>query len=139
MVEADPQKRHWSRRFALQALYQWQLTDQSIDELLSQYSVDENWSKVDKDYFVELLNASIKQANELASEIEKHTDALSETIDPVEKAILLFSTYELINKQDLPADIIISEAVKLCKKFGSIEGYKFVNGVLDNIAKQRSR
>ncbi len=133
----DPQKRHWARRFALQALYQWQLTDQSIDELLAQYSVDENWDKVDKDYFVELLGASITNANELSTVFESYVDSSSEVIDPVEKAILLFSTHEILNITETPTDVVISEAVKLCKKFGSIDGYKFINGVLDKIAKVR--
>ena len=137
MGGVDPQKRHWSRRLVLQALYQWQLTGHSIDELLAQYSVDENWSKVDKDYFVELLNATITNADELTSVFENFTNLSGEIIDPVEKAILLFSTHELMNKDDVPVDVVISEAIKLCKKFGSIEGYKFINGVLDKIAELR--
>ena len=135
MGGVEPQKRHWSRRLVLQALYQWQLTGHSVDELLAQYSVDENWSKVDKDYFVELLNASINNADELSSVFERFTDLSNDAIDPVEKAILLFSTYEILHRDDIPADVVISEAVKLCKKFGSIEGYKFINGVLDKIVK----
>ena len=134
----EPQTRHWSRRFALQAIYQWLLTDHSVDDLLAQYSTDENWGKVDKDHFVELLSAAITNTDELVSAIKKHTDIPTEQIDPVEKAILLFSTHEILNRHDIPIEVVISEAVKLCKKFGSIEGYKFVNGVLDKIAEIRT-
>lgn len=134
----QPQKRHWSRRFALQALYQWQLTGHSIDELLVQFATDENWTKVDKDYFVELLRESISNVDELTAIFSRYIDFPADQIDPVEKAILLYSTYELLNINDTPTNVIISEAVKLCKKFGSIEGYKFINGVLDKIAETRS-
>jgi len=134
----EPQKRHWSRRFALQALYQWQLTGHSIDELIAQYTTDEKWENIDKDYFVELLRESICNADELTAEFAKHIDLSSKHIDPIEKAILLFSTYELLNKNETPAKVIISEAIILCKKFGSIEGYKFINGVLDKVAETRS-
>jgi len=134
----DLQKRHWSRRFALQALYQWQIAHHSTDELLSQYLDDENWSKVDKDYFVELLSESIHQSEQLSDALAPYSDTPIEQIDPIEKAILLFSAYELINKQEVPTKVILSEAVKLAKKFGSIEGYKFINGVLDKLAATRN-
>lgn len=134
----QPQKRHWSRRLALQALYQWQLTGHSIDELLIQYATDENWDKVDKEYFVELLRESINNVDELTAIFSNYIELSAEQIDPVEKAILLSSTYEMLNKSEIPTAVIISEAVKLCKKFGSIEGYKFINGVLDKIAEMRN-
>jgi len=133
--DAEPQKRHWSRRLALQALYQWQLTDHGIDDLLAQFATDDNWHKVDKEYFIDLVKESIHRFDELINVISKYTDASMKSIDPVEKAILLFSTHDLINHQDIPASVVISEAIILCKKFGSIDGYKFINGVLDNISK----
>lgn len=135
MSGAEPQKRHWSRRLALQALYQWQLTDHSIDDLLVQYATDENWSKVDKEYFVDLVQESIRQYNEIIAIISKYTDISVNNIDPVEKAVLLFSIYELLYKRDTPASVVISEAVILCKKFGSVDGFKYINGVLDKVFK----
>ena len=135
MSDAEPQKRHWSRRLALQALYQWQLTDHDIDDLLAQFATDDNWHKVDKEYFIDLVKESIHRSDEHINIISKYTDASMKSIDPVEKAILLFSTHELINHQDIPASVVISEAVILCEKFGSIDGFKFINGVLDNISK----
>lgn len=138
MGGVEPQKRHWSRRFALQALYQWQLAGHSLDELIAQYTTDKNWENIDKDYFVELLRESISNADELTAEFTRHVDLSPAHIDPIEKAILLFSTYELLHKNETPTEVIISEAIILCKKFGSIEGYKFVNGVLDKVAEARS-
>ena len=137
MSGVQPQKRHWSRRFALQAVYQWQLTGQSTDELLSQYASDDNWGKVDKDYFTELLRESISNADELIAVFSKHSDLSIGQIDPVEKAILLYSTYEMLHRSEIPTNVVISEAVKLCKKFGSIEGYKFINGILNKLAEKR--
>ncbi len=137
MSEVQPGKRHWSRRFALQALYQWQFTGHGIDELLVQYAEDENWVKVDEDYFTELLRESINNADELTKVFSKYMELPVRQVDPVEKAVLLYSTYEILHKRDVPTNVIISEAVKLCRKFGSVEGYKFVNGILDKIAKTR--
>jgi N utilization substance protein B len=134
----EPQKRHWSRRLALQALYQWQISGHNIDELLAQYVEDENWEKADKDYFVDLLSASINQNKELISKFSPYLNFAVEQIDPVENAILLYATYEILHKPETPTKVILSEAINLCKKFGSVEGYKFVNGVLDKVAQTRT-
>lgn len=138
MSEIEPQRRHWSRRLALQALYQWQLANNSFDELLVQFTSDSNWNKVDEDYFIDLVQASIKNHDKIMTMIAKYTNAKADNIDPVEKAILLFSAYELLIKQSTPPKVIISEAIILCKKFGSIDGYKFINGVLDKLAKSEA-
>ena len=134
----QPQKRHWSRRLALQALYQWQLNDSSVDELLAQFIEDENWHKVDKDYFVDLIRESINQKNKLTDIFSSHLDLALDQIDPIENAILLLATYEIIHKPETPTKVVLSEAINLCKKFGSVEGYKFINGVLDKVASLRT-
>ena len=133
----EPQKRHWSRRLALQALYQWHISGHEIDELLAQYVEDENWDKADKDYFIDLITGSINQNKELTAVFSQHLNLASEQIDPIENSILLYASYEILHKPETPTKVVLSEAINLCKKFGSIEGYKFINGVLDKVAQQR--
>ena len=139
MNEVQPHRRHWSRRLVLQALYQWQLGGHGVDELLEQYAGDENWGKVDKDYFTELLRESINHADELAKAFSAYAQLpAGGRLDPVERAILLYATYEMLHREDTPTKVVITEAVKLCKKFGTLEGYKFINGVLDKLAEHRA-
>ena len=61
-----------------------------------------------------------------------------ERIDPVDRAVLRLSASELIHRPDLSANIVINEAVDLAKKFGSNDSGRFVNGVLDQLAKKRA-
>ncbi|MFM2171655.1 MAG: transcription antitermination factor NusB [Verrucomicrobiota bacterium] len=61
-----------------------------------------------------------------------------ERIDPVDRAVLRLSASELIHRPDLSANIVINEAIDLAKKFGSNDSGRFVNGVLDQLAKQRA-
>jgi transcription antitermination protein NusB len=49
---------------------------------------------------------------------------------------LRIAIYELAKRPDIPYRVVINEALELTKRFGSIEGYKFVNGVLDQVAHQ---
>jgi N utilization substance protein B len=57
-------------------------------------------------------------------------------LSPVERAALLVGAYELVHCVDIPYKVVINEAVELAKTFGGVEGYKYVNGVLDKLAAQ---
>ncbi len=76
---------------------------------------------------------------ELDKEMQLFLSRSLREIDPIELAVLRIATYELLHRPDLPYRIIINEALELTKKFGSIEGHKFVNGVLDRIAKKNRK
>ncbi|MDW3094743.1 MAG: transcription antitermination factor NusB [Gammaproteobacteria bacterium] len=132
-------KRQCSRRLALQAMYQWHLTDEKPDVLVNQYQEDEYWPKSDHEYFSELVIGSIKQADIIDENINNASEYNVENIDPIELAALRIATYELINCIQIPEKVITSEAIRLCKKFGSDEGFKLVNVVLDKLMKKFDR
>ena len=56
-------------------------------------------------------------------------------LSPVERGILLLSAWELKNAPEVPYRVVINEAVELAKSFGGTDGHKYVNGVLDKLAK----
>lgn len=58
-----------------------------------------------------------------------------ERIDPVDRAILRLGTYEILHAA-IPPKVAINEAIELAKRFGTTDSKRFVNGVLDKIAKQ---
>ena len=55
-------------------------------------------------------------------------------LSPIEHGVLLLGTYELVHSLDVPYRVAINEAVELAKEFGGVDGFKFVNGVLDKVA-----
>ena len=59
-----------------------------------------------------------------------------ERIDPVDRAILRLATWEILHAEKVPAPVAIDEAIELAKRFGTTDSGRFVNGVLDKIAKQ---
>jgi N utilization substance protein B len=61
-------------------------------------------------------------------------DLTLEELDPVELAVLRLSTWELLKRVDVPYRVVINEGIELAKVFGSTDGHKFVNGVLDKLA-----
>lgn len=136
---ASNHARQCSRRIALQALYQWQFTGDTPEELVAQYQQDEFWKKSDQEYFSQLVHHCINNVKALNEYIDSASDYTTDKIDPIELAALRIATFELTQcEEKLPVKIIISEAIRLSKRFGSDDGFKLVNVILDNIAKQQS-
>ena len=126
-------RKQCSRRLALQAMYQWHFTNEEIPFILNQYQEDDYWPKADHEYFKSLVSGCIDQVTEIDRYIDSSSDYTVDKIDPIELSALRIAIYELINCVDVPEKVIVAEAIRLCKKFGSDEGYKLVNVVLDKL------
>lgn len=125
-----------ARRRALQALYQWQLTGQNLSDIDRQFLEEEDMAKTDIDYFKELLHEVPRHITELEAYCIPHVSRPMDQVDPVERAALLIGLYELQFRRDVPYRVAINEAVELAKSFGAEQGHKFVNGLLDKVAKE---
>ena len=128
--------RSLSRKFAMQALYQWQMTGQSAAELRNQYATEEGYCDCDAEYFGELVNVITENAPVLDAELGLLIDRPVAQLDPVERAVLLIGLHELSQRLDIPYRVVINEGVELTKRFGATEGHKFVNAVLDRAARR---
>jgi transcription antitermination protein NusB len=128
--------RSLSRRLALQALYQWQLTGQSLPELRNQYASDEGYAEVDAEYFQLLLQGVVEDSAALDAMIGQWLDRPVAQLDPVEHAVLLLGVEELRAHVEVPYKVVLNECVELTKKFGATDGHKFINAVLDRAARQ---
>ena len=125
-----------ARRRALQALYQWQMTGQNLGDIETQFLQEEDMAKTDLDYFKELLHQIPKHITDLEAYCVPHVSRPMDQVDPVERAALLIGLYELKFRPDVPYRVAINEAVELAKSFGAEQGHKFVNGLLDKVAKE---
>jgi len=127
--------RKQARKAAVQALYQWQIAEHNIETIENQFIDEHMNSKMDFKYFSELLHKIPANISELDALIKPCVDRTIEEVNPVELAILRLGTYELKYHLDLPFRVVINEYVDLTKKFGADQGHKFVNSVLDRLAK----
>lgn len=125
-----------ARQCALQAIYQWQLSGTPITEIETQFVKFHVTKKTDLEYFKEVILGVAKHQHELDNYISPFIERSIHEVDPIELAILRIATYELAKRLDVPYRVIINEGLELAKKFGSIEGYKFINSALDRIARQ---
>jgi N utilization substance protein B len=128
--------RSLARKLAMQALYQWQMTQQSAAEIKQQYLESEDSAGVDEDHFVELVTQAIARNAEITGALKPFVDRPLEQLDPVEAAILMVGIYELQQRPDIPFRVVINEGVDLCKRFGATDAHKYINAVLDRAARE---
>ena len=127
-------QRRVARSLAMQALYQWHMAGQSLNEIEAQFRVDNDFSGVDGAYFHDILTGVARQKTELDASFAPFLSIPLEELDPVELAILRLSAWELTSRVDVPYKVVINEGIELAKVFGATDGHKFVNGVLDKLA-----
>ncbi len=135
MMKVKPAARRKSRKLALQAIYSWQMSGNHMAEIEQQMLLENNVSKVDVEYFKDLIQGVFSQSDKLDDIIRPHIDRPFKDIDMVEKAICRLGAYELKYRLDVPAKVAINESIELAKIYGAEDSHKFVNGVLDKALK----
>lgn len=140
-----------ARRFALQGLYEWLLTDYRFDKngnhtwlggntlhaITARTRASNAMHTVHLGYYHELMREIAPQVDDLSQLINEHlTDRSLARLDPIEFAVLLIGAYELKYSLHIPYKVVIDEAIELNTHFGATDGYKLINAVMDKLAKQ---
>lgn len=133
-AKASSGARTRARELLLQALYQKQIAGHDAAELLSQFREQVAYERVDQTYFEELLAEICERQDELEASIAKIIDRPVRQLDPVEFAALLIGFHELESRIEVPYRVVINEGVNLARRFGSVDGYKYINACLDKAA-----
>lgn len=128
--------RKLSRELALRALYQWRLTGDDLARLLVQVEEAEEYPDANAGFLKKLLEGVLAEAATLDLALARHIDRPLEQLSPIEHGILLIGAYELTHSLDVPYKVAINEAVNLAKAYGGTDGHKYVNGVLDKLARE---
>ncbi|PJE79462.1 N utilization substance protein B [invertebrate metagenome] len=133
---SKPSARRRARQMALQALYQWHISHNSIGDIESQFCANNNMEKVDTPYFHVLLHGIPSQVTQLDETMQPVLDRPLTQLDPVELATLRIGCYELLHQKDVPYRVVINEAIELAKRFGAQDSHRYINGILDKLAPQ---
>jgi len=125
-----------ARKLALQALYQWSMSGHEPYEIEMQFRVANNMAKVDIDYFCRLLHGVPTHLSALEDNLRPFLDRPIESLNPVELSVLRLGAFELFHCPEIPYRVVLDEAISLAKEFGSQDGHRYVNGVLNNLAQK---
>jgi N utilization substance protein B len=129
-------ERRKARHYGMQALYQWHMAGASPGVIEAEFRADYDFSHVDLEYFQALLHGVPARVDELEAVLEPLLDRKLSELDPIERTLLRMGTFELAQRPDVPYKVVINEAVSLAKKFGATDGHKYINGVLDKVARE---
>lgn len=136
-----------ARRFAMQGLYEWLVTDRRFDvdgklgwkanaphDIAARTRATNAMHTVHIGYYHEMMRDIPEQIEALDALILQHLDRDIDKLDTVEHAILLIGTYELQNRLEIPYKVVLDEAMKLNNHFGATDAHKLINAVLDRMA-----
>jgi len=125
-----------ARRTAVQALYQWDIAGAGMDDIISEFETDRaELKKADGGYFRDIVNGVVRHRAELESAIAGASDRGLRELDPVERAILYLGAYELMYRPEVPWLVVVNESVELAKMFGAEQSHRYINGVMDKLAR----
>ena len=136
-----------ARRFAMQGLYEWLITDRRFDidgklgwkanaphDIAARTRATNAMHTVHIGYYHEMMRDIPEQIDALDALITQHLDREINKLDTVEHAILLVGAYELQNRLEIPYKVVLDEAMKLNNHFGATDAHKLINAVLDRMA-----
>lgn len=125
-----------ARRFAVQGIYEWQMSGNPVHEIEARTRAENAMHKVDLGYYHELLSQIVAQHQALDEVLIPALDREIEALDGVELATLRLGAYELKHHIEIPYRVVLDEAIELAKHFGGADSHKYINGVLDRLAVQ---
>jgi N utilization substance protein B len=133
-------KRRKSREFALQVLYQLDITKQDVVKTLAQFQ-DHFSGNDERDNFMErLVMGVLDHRQEIDQLVEKYSENWRlDRMNMIDRAILRMATFELLYCKEIPPKVTLNEAIELGKRFGSKDSGSFINGILDRIQKEAVR
>lgn len=124
-----------ARRLAMQALYSWHISNNELQDIEAHTLLEHAEEHFDRAYLKQLLYEVPTHLSDIAQALKPHLARPIDALDPIELSVLRIAAFELLYKPDIPYKVVINEALELVKTFGASESHKFVNGVLDKVAR----
>lgn len=113
------------------------MTGSEPAEIQRQFFSDHRLGRMDLDYFSEVFRGVTEEVGSLDAAFDRYLDRPAANLDPVELALLRLGSYELRERLEVPYRVCIDQAVELAKGFGADQSHKYINGVLDRVARDQ--
>ena len=127
--------RRKSRELVMKSVYRGLVNQIDITQIKKDIQDDPDFIRADQDLYEEILSGVFKNIDSLKQEIESYIDRSYDELSPIELSIIYFSLYELKYSMSVPYKVVINEAVEIAKTYGGADGYKYINGILNQAAK----
>jgi N utilization substance protein B len=126
-----------ARLAALQALYQLEMTGDAPDDVVQEFIEHRFRDEHDEGFFRAIVNGVLEHQVEIDRSVARSLAEgwTLERIDSILRALFRAAVYELVAQPGVPAKVVIDEYVELARDFFAGDEPKFVNAVLDKLAR----
>jgi transcription antitermination protein NusB len=140
-------RRRVAREIALQSLYQLGMTEVSYEDAIAvaiHEAENENEGEIElpepavsPQYVYQLVEGTLKHKETIDAILLDFLKGWKlDRLSRIDREVLRLAAFEMLYQDDVPAKVVVNEAIELSKHFGTEESGKFVNGVLGNMIKQ---
>ena len=131
--------RRKSRELVMKSIYRGLVNTFDLTQIQKDIRDDPDFIRADEKFYVEILKGVFKNLETLKIEITSYLDRSYEELSPIELSIIYSSLYELKYSPSVPYKVVINEAIEIAKSFGGIDGYKYINAILDKAAEKNRK
>jgi N utilization substance protein B len=131
--------RRKSRELAMKSIYRGLVNNFDLTQIQKDIREDPDFIRADEKFYVEILKGVFKNLETLKLEITSYLDRSYEELSPIELSIIYSSLYELKYSLSVPYKVVINEAIEVAKSFGGVDGYKYINGILNQAAEKNRK
>src|SRR5215475_12274950 len=130
--------RRKAREYALQMLFQWDITHDGIEQIAAtffQNHAEESTAIVD--FARRLVKGTVEHVEEIDRLIQRHAEHWRlDRMATVDRNLLRMAVQEFLHDNEIPKTVVINEALEIARRFSSQESPQFINGILDSIKKE---
>jgi transcription antitermination protein NusB len=130
--------RRKAREYALQMLFQWDITHDSVEQIVATFFQNQPEESATTVAFArDLLTGSIEHVEEIDRLIQRHAEHWRlDRMAIVDRNLLRLAAQEFMYGEGTPKAVVINEAIEIARRFSSQESPQFINGILDSIKKE---
>ena len=130
--------RRKAREYALQMLFQWDITRDTIDQVAATFFQNqEQEAPAVLDFALQLVTGTVEHVEEIDRLIQRHAEHWRlDRMATVDRNLLRLATQEFLYDKETPKTVVINEAIEIARRFSSQESPQFINGILDSIKKE---
>jgi len=129
--------RRKAREYALQMLFQWDITHDGIDQITATFFEGQEETPGVAEFARLLVTRTVEHVEEIDALIQRHAEHWRlDRMATVDRNLLRMATQEFMFDKETPKTVVINEAIEIARRFSTQESPQFINGILDSIKKE---
>lgn len=129
--------RRKAREYALQMLFQWDITRDSIEQIAGTFWEDQDQPAAVVDFARLLVTRTVDHVEEIDALIQRHAENWRlDRMAIVDRNLLRMAVQEFMYGGETPKPVVMNEAIEIARRYSSQESPPFINGILDSIKRE---